>query len=149
MTTAAPQSGALTPAAIEEFAKLWYELLDVHAPEEEVVPLVHPEAEMVFPEVTLQGLDAFRGWYHTVTHRFFDEVHVVKDVVAGEPVDGRAPVQVVVNWQARIWDPPARNSAWLGFDAYQTWEVVEGPDGLQISRYVVDRLEPMPGSASL
>ena len=142
-------ASALAPASVEAFAKRWYDLLDVHAPESEVVPLVHPEAEMVFPEATLQGLEAFKGWYHDVTHRFFDEVHVVKDVVTGEAAGGRAPVQVVVNWQARIWDPPARNSVWLGFDAYQTWEVAEGPDGLQISKYVVDRLEPMPGSASL
>ncbi|HEX6077557.1 MAG TPA: hypothetical protein VFZ32_20150, partial [Micromonosporaceae bacterium] len=62
----------------------------------------------------------------------------------------RADVKVVVNWQARIWNPPAPKSEWLGFDAYQTWVVVAGPDGTpQIETYTVDALEPMPGSATL
>lgn len=149
--TASSNASALDSAAVQAFAEAWYRLLDVHAPEDEVLPLVHPQARMVFPEATLEGIEAFRGWYETVTHRFFDEVHVVKDVETGPAVDGRASVRVVVNWQARIWDPPAARSAWLGFDAYQTWQVAAtGPAGsLQITEYVVDRLEPMPGSASL
>jgi hypothetical protein len=35
-------------------------------------------------------------------------------------------VDVVVNWQARRWRPPAR-SEWLGFDAYHQWEMVRSP----------------------
>jgi hypothetical protein len=57
---------------------------------------------------------------------------------------------VVVNWQFRIWNPPAAKSLWGGFDAYQTWDVVPGPDDLpQVKTYIVDALEPMPGSAPL
>jgi len=59
-------------------------------------------------------------------------------------------VKVVVNWQAKIWNAPAPKSEWLGFDAFQTWELVAGGDGSpQIRTYIVDALEPMPGSASL
>jgi hypothetical protein len=149
-TVASGPEAALSQENVQAFAEAWYRLLDVHAPEAEVVPLVHPDAEMVFPEATLHGLDAFKGWYSTVTHRFFDEVHVVKLVETGVAVGDRASVKVVVNWQARIWDPPAARSTWLGFDAYQTWEVAATADGrLQITRYVVDSLDPMPGSASL
>jgi hypothetical protein len=55
-----------------------------------------------------------------------------------------------VNWQARIWNAPAPRSAWLGFDARQTWQVVTDAAGNpRIATYVVDGLDPMPGSASL
>jgi hypothetical protein len=40
----------------------------------------------------------------------------------------RPSVEVVVNWQLRRWRPPAPRSEWLGFDAFQTWEVVRSPE---------------------
>ena len=47
--------------------------------------------------------------------------------------------------------PPEPKSKWLGFDAYQTWEVVRSPETGKavIKRYVVDDLKPMPGSDGL
>ena len=54
-----------------------------------------------------------------------------------------------MNWQAKIWNPPAATSTWLGFDADQTWVVVATEDGPKIKKYVVNELAPMPGSASL
>jgi len=63
----------------------------------------------------------------------------------------RPRVKVVVNWQARAWDPPAATSKWLGFDAYQTWILERSATtGKPVIRtYIVDELKPMPGSASL
>ncbi len=106
--------------------------------------------EMQFPEGTMRGIEDFKHWYETVTHRFFDEVHTVK-AVESSIGEQRATVKVVVNWQAKIWDPPAPNSVWLGFDAYQTWVVERSTSTgqLMICRYVVDRLDPMEGSANL
>lgn len=148
--TAPTATGALTADAIRTFAEDWYKALDVHAPIEEVLPLMVDDGlEMVFPEATARGHEGFRAWYEAVTHRFFDEVHTVTKV---EPVitGDTATVDVVVNWQAKIWDAPAPKSAWLGFDARQTWEVKAGPEGqVLLTRYVVDGLDPMPGSASL
>jgi hypothetical protein len=65
---------------------------------------------------------------------------------AGDPAD----VSLVVNWQAKVWDPPAAKSKWLGFDAAQTWVVTRSAGGgAVISRYVVDGMTPMAGSATL
>lgn len=141
----------LTETEINELADKWYKALDIHAPVEELHAMLLDEGnEMVWPEGPTHGHAEFTGWYERVTRIFFDEVHTLKKV---EPkIDGdTATVEVVVNWQAKIWKPPAPKSEWLGFDAYQTWEVVRSPETGKavIKRYVVDKLEPMPGSASL
>jgi hypothetical protein len=136
---------------IHDLAVRWYRALDVHVPIEDLWPmLAGDDLEMTFPEGISRGHEGFANWYQAVTHRFFDEVHTVKDVTS--VIDGdRADVKVVVNWQAKIWDPPAANSAWLGFDAYQTWTVTRDPESGKaiILTYVVDDLSPMPGSATL
>lgn len=140
----------LTDGAISKMAVAWYQALDRHDDIELVLRfLVEDGLEMRFPEATARGVGAFRDWYDAVTTRFFDEVHTVREVevVAG---DGQAAeVKVVVNWQARAHDGQEATSKWLGFDAYQTWHVVAGPDGPQIKIYIVDKLDPMPGSAPL
>ena len=81
---------------------------------------------------------------------FFDEVHTLSLVEATSDAP-RARVRVVVNWQARRWTAPAARSQWIGFDAFQTWEIVRSPEtGMPvIARYVVDELRPMPVAAAL
>lgn len=142
---------AFTEAAIRAMVADWYVALDRHVELADTLAYLAEEGlEMRFPEVTSRGREGFADWYKAVTNRFFDEVHTVKSVELTSLTDERAELTVVVNWQARIWNPPAPRSEWLGFDAYQTWEVVAGPGGApQIRTYVVDALEPMPGSASL
>ena len=144
-------SDPLTPEEINDLADRWYKALDVHAPIEELYAMLLDEGnEMVWPEGPTHGHAEFKGWYDRVTRIFFDEVHTLPKV---EPrIDGdRAEVEVVVNWQAKVWNPPEPKSKWLGFDAYQTWEVVRSPESGEpvIKRYVVDNLAEMPGSASL
>jgi len=144
-------SDALTPEEINDLADRWYKALDVHAPLEDLLAmLVDDGLEMVFPEGTSRGHAGFTEWYERVTRIFFDEVHTLKKVeptLAGESAD----VEVVVNWQAKVWNPPEPTSKWLGFDAYQTWQVERSPESgnALIKRYVVDNLAEMPGSASL
>lgn len=142
---------ALTQAEIEDLADRWYKALDVHAPVEELHAMLLDDGnEMMWPEGPTHGHAEFTGWYDRVTRIFFDEVHTLTKVESR--IDGdQAEVEVVVNWQARVWNPPAPKSEWLGFDAYQTWEVVRSPENGRavIKRYVVDRLDPMPGSAGL
>jgi hypothetical protein len=141
----------LSQAEIEAFVAAWYRKLDVHAPWAELQPLVAEQGlEMQFPEGALSGVDAFRNWFEGVIRLFFDEVHTVTKV---SPTwkDDRVVVDVVVNWQARRWHPPAPRSEWLGFDAYQQWEIIRSPDTGRpvILRYVVNELRPMPGSKPL
>jgi hypothetical protein len=141
----------LTQEEIADLADRWYKALDVHAPIEELYAMLLDDGnEMMWPEGPTHGHLEFKGWYDRVTRLFFDEVHTITKVAAA--IDGdRADVEVVVNWQAKTWNPPEPKSGWLGFDAYQTWEVVRSPetDAPVIKRYVVDNLEPMPGSTTL
>jgi hypothetical protein len=136
---------------IQQLAAEWYAALDQHVPLAEVTKfLIDDGLEMRFPETTAKGHTGFAEWYHAVTNRFFDEKHIVTKV-AGTVEGDEATIEVLVHWEARIWDPPAPKSAWLGFDANQTWVVVQG-DGdksPKIKTYIVNELAPVPGSASL
>jgi hypothetical protein len=144
-------SGPITDAELWDFASDWYRKLDVHVPVGEILPgLADAELEMRFPEATERGHAGFTNWYERVTRIFFDEIHTLKTaqiVEAGE----QPTAKVIVNWQAKVWNPPDARSKWLGFDAFQTWVLRRAPgDGhLQVVTYIVDSLAPMPGSATL
>jgi hypothetical protein len=158
--SAAISGEPLSKAEIEAFVETWYRKLDIHAPAEELLPLVSEQClviqvkeeclEMLFPEGRLNGADEFRRWYEGVIRLFFDEVHTVTQVGITWK-DDRALVDVVVNWQARRWRPPAPRSEWVGFDAYQQWEMIRSPSSGKpvILRYIVNELRPMPGSKPL
>jgi hypothetical protein len=137
--------------AIKDMSVDWYNKLDVHAPMIEILPLLSPDGlEMKFPEATLTTMAEFEGWYQGVIRIFFDEVHIVRknDVTFNE--DGSATVDIVVHWEASVWKPPARNSARISLEAYQTWIVVPGPENQPLVKfYSVDKLEYNEGSALL
>lgn len=126
----------LTTAALTEFAKDWYRALDRHDDIDDVYGRFIDEA-------------GFRTWYDAVTVRFFDETHTVREVRPISVTATDAEVKVVVNWQFTMHDGRDAASAWGGFDAYQTWTVVAGATGPRITVYTADKLDPMPGSASL
>jgi hypothetical protein len=139
-----------TEASIGEMTRAWYAALDRHDDLESVLGfLVDDGLEMRFPEGTSRGHAGFTEWYDAVTARFFDEVHTVREVSVVSMSPTAAQIKVVVNWQAKIHDGHEAKSAWLGFDAYQTWTVVPGTAGPQIEIYTVDKLDPMQGSAAL
>lgn len=144
-------AGSFDHARVEAFVADWYRKLDIHAPADQLIPLVDKRVEMQFPEGTVRGAEQFRAWYEGVIRLFFDELHTVTHVGIDWQND-RYLLDVVVNWQARRWRPPAPRSEWIGFDAYQRWEMIpaEGNHGrLAVSRYIVDELRPMPGSPPL
>ncbi len=143
-------AGPFGRARIESFVADWYRKLDVHAPADQVVALVDDQVEMRFPEGAVRGAEGFRAWYEGVIRLFFDELHTVTRVGIDRQ-DGRCLVEVVVNWQARRWRSPAPRSEWIGFDAYQRWEMTVSPRNGRpvVSRYLVDELRPMPGSPPL
>ena len=144
-------ANACSRVEIEAFVADWYRKLDVHAPSEQLVSLVTDTVEMQFPEGAVHGAEAFQNWYEGVIRLFFDELHNVTHVGFSKQ-DDRYLLDVVVNWQARRWNPPAPRSEWIGFDAYQRWELIHTPDDsgrLMIARYIVDELRPMPGSKPL
>lgn len=141
----------LTNLEVNELVYTWYKKLDVHAPVEEVLPLlVKKGLVMKFPEATLKSINDFKKWYKVVTNRFFDEIHNMKMLNINIEAD-TAIVKLVVNWQAHIWNPPDAKSKWLGFDALQTWIVKREEDSgnAVIATYIVDKLDEMEGSAAL
>jgi hypothetical protein len=139
----------LTMLDVNELVYKWYKKLDVHAPVAEVTPLLASTGlVMKFPEATLTTMDEFKGWYEKVTHLFFDETHTMK--MLNIELNGQsALVKLVVNWQAKVWSPPAAKSKWLGFDALQTWIIVQEEGRAVIQQYIVDALDAMEGSATL
>jgi hypothetical protein len=155
-----PESEEVRPPAGDEvaaFAADWYRMLDEHVPGPEISPLVIDEGlEFVVPEATLRSRAEFQKWYTGgdgypgVINQFFDEAHTIRELET--LTHGmRAAVKVVVNWQAKRWTPPAPRSEWVGFDVFQTWEIVRSAETGRpiIARYVVDELRPMPGSPPL
>ena len=133
-------------ATIQKMVRDWYHLLDIHEPMVSILPILADEGLMMkFPEATLHGKAQFEGWYQGVIRIFFDEVQA--DVTY---VGEMARVDIIVHWEASAWNPPAARSKRIVLDAYQTWEVVAGPDGApQVKTYIVDRLEYAPGSDTL
>ena len=157
------EANVLTLEEIRAFADDWYRKLDEHAPASDVLPLVIDEGlEFVVPEGTLRNHEEFASWYAGgspllgVINLFFNEVHTIRKVhglrrvaVVGD-ID-RWEVKVEVNWQAHRWHAPQPRDEWIGFDAYQTWQMIRSPASGKpvIARYVVDELRAMPGSPKL
>jgi ketosteroid isomerase-like protein len=143
----------LTEDEVKRFMERWYlELLDTHAPPDDLAVCVADDAEMRFPEVTVFGVDAFRDWYDRIVTTFFDEVHTITRNDVTVAADGQsAEVKVDVNWQAKVWIPPAAKSQWIGFDAGQTHEVRRSPKTGEpmIQVYGVDTFVAMPNSSNL
>ncbi|REJ48942.1 MAG: hypothetical protein DWQ51_18240 [Microcystis wesenbergii TW10] len=139
----------LTEGEVKELVDVWYQKLDVHAPLEEMLPLLAgEELEMQLPETTLYGLNDFKGWYEGVIRTFFDEVHTMQELNISVTPDGdKANVKLVVRWEASRWPAPAPHSQRLAFDAAQTWVIVRSPTTEQavIKTYIVDKFTPLPG----
>src|SRR5512135_221811 len=144
-------------AEVRAFAEDWYRQLDEHGPASNIAPLVLDQGlEYVVPEATLRSRKEFVDWYaggngHPgVINLYFDEVHTIVSMEA-MPGSQYAQVKLVVNWQGRRWRAPAPRSQWFGFDSFQTWNLVRSRETtkLVLARYVVDKLQPMPGSPSL
>lgn len=141
----------LTETEVKQLVDDWYLKLDVHAPVEELLPLLTDDSlEMKFPEATLHDRAEFKQWYEGVTHIFFNEVHKMKELKITTSKD-QANIQLVVYWEADRWKPPAAKSERLAFDAAQRWVVKRLPNTKKpvIATYIVDSLTPMKGSANL
>lgn len=145
------EGASLSESEIQQLAADWYHLLDIHAPLEDLIPLLADEDLFFkFPEGPASTRAGFAEWYDRVTNLFFNETHTLTDVRVS-PAGDHADVTVVVNWQAYTWTPPDAKSKWLGFDATQTWVVRRSPETQKpiIVKYIVEELTPMNGSADL
>lgn len=141
----------LTETEVKHLVDTWYIKLDHHPPVAEMLPMLADEdLTMQLPEVKLHGQADFLKWYDGVIHKFFNEVHTLKEVDVRIAAN-QAEVHLLVNWQAHIWQAPAAKSQWIGFDATQRWIVERSEETQQaiIVTYIVEKFAPMPGSAAL
>jgi hypothetical protein len=144
-------STPLSELAVKELVYTWFKELTDKAPLETMFGLLSDaELRMIFPEATLNGRAEFEQWYQTVTHAYFDQAHELK--LLQVDLDGdEAAVNLIVNWQARVWNPPAARSDWLGFNVRQRWLVRrDAASGRPvIVNYEVVKADPMPGSSDI
>jgi hypothetical protein len=138
---------ALGSWEVKELVYTWFKkLTDKAAADEMVAMLSGGSLEMKFPDDTLRSHAEFRVWLKKVTGIFFDQVHDV--LYLDVRLDGEeADVNLVVNWQARTWTPPAAYSELTGFNVHQHWVVVrDGKSGKAvISIYHVGAFDTMKG----
>lgn len=142
----------LSQTEVREFAEAWYRKLDVHEPLDNYRSLLADEdLKMIFPEATVEKFAGFAGWYEKVINLFFDEVHTVKEVKLVSESDTEVTYEVVVTWEASIWNAPEPNSQRIVLDAYQTWVVRRSEKTQQpvIVTYTVGDLVYAEGSAKL
>ena len=152
-------------ANIKSFAAAWYQALDFHVPEADIVRLLADDGlKMIFPEKTLEGVNDFLAWYRGgktvdgtdmpgVINIFFDENHNVASVEAKVSGD-TAEVDVIVAWQASWFTPPAAKSKRTSMDATQHWTLQRSTKnvfGLEVISYnaVVIPFQYAPGFARL
>ncbi|MGH8907998.1 MAG: nuclear transport factor 2 family protein [Egibacteraceae bacterium] len=141
----------LTAREVACLADELHRKLDVHAPVQSLLPLLAQDGfEIRISDGTFKGREGFERFYEGWIGRFFDETHEVKQLTVVSSGD-RADVSVVVNWQARMWNPPEAKSRFLDIDEYQTWVVQRSPvsGAPVILSYIVDALKPMLGSDSI
>lgn len=144
-------STPVTEAEVRQFIAAWFERLDVHAPPEEVLPLVaDEELVMRLPETTARGHAGFTAWYTHAINTFFDETHTIH-ALRITPAQDSAKVEMVLQWQPTVWSAPEARSRRLGFFAAQTWELRRAPatGSLRIVTYNVDYFIPVEGSSEL
>ena len=138
-----------TNTEIWEFATKWYQFLDVHVPVESFRDLITEDAEFVFPEATVNGFDGYAQWYNKVIGIFFDEQHTLKKADIKSQNGNKATLDVLVNWQASVWNPPNASSNRLAMDAVQTWDVVKKDSQILVAKYVVHEMNYEPDTCKL
>lgn len=155
-----------SPENLQAFATAWFLALDNHVPTSEIVNLLSPDTQLIFPEKTLPTLNDFIAWYAGGTYSdgeaatgviniFFNEDHNLVSIdpvsdVSGDSVD----VKVVVAWQASWFVPPATKPKRTSMDATQAWTLVKSDKnefGIVISKYnaVAEPFKYAPGFARL
>jgi len=113
----------MNEASIAKFVAAWFQALDFHVPIEQAYGLLSSDnLRMHFPDGEITDFDTFKQWYDRVTNLFFDENHYVNEVKAS--IDGDvATLDILVGWQASMWEPPQPKSRRVSMDATQIWTV--------------------------
>ncbi len=134
---------------VEEFVNRWYEAMDRHADDDEIVDYLTPDFTITMPgPVLVEGVDDFLDFYHEGTATYFDELRRVDKLVVRprSPLD--IDVDVVLVWEARSRPPDAAKSTWEGLYLDETWSLVVQEGRLKARGCDITTMDPLPGSAT-
>ena len=143
---------SISESEVKSLALDWYDKLTKKVPIDQYIYLLAKQnLKMEFPNGNqVFEWDGFQNWYKQVTNTFFDQIHILKHLEV-KPNGEIAEVQIVVHWEASMWQPPAAKSERVILDAYQNWQVRNSIETQLpvIQTYVVDRFEYAEGSTKL
>lgn len=142
----------ISEAEVKTLALDWYENLTEKLPIHQYIPLLAEDnLKMEFPNTNpIVEWNGFQEWYEQVTNTFFDQIHILKHLEI-KPIGDHAEVQIVVHWEASMWQPPAAKSQRVVLNADQHWVVRRSLTTQKpvIQTYTVEGFEYAPGSARL
>lgn len=133
---------------IIEFILEWFSLINNHESIEKLIDMLDTNGfELRFPEKTITGKEELEDWYNSVIHKYFDQVHNVKNVDI-ELSKGKADIILTLNWEARFWEAPNPYSNYLKCEVIQSWVLVKDPvkNKPKIKKYIVNYLKDLKGS---
>ncbi len=145
----------LTEAEIRRFVAAWYQALDFHVPIADAYALLSATSlNMQFPDGDIRDFASFKQWYDRVTNLFFDENHYVQQVEISQLEAETATLDIIVGWQASVWEAPAAKSKRVSMDATQRWTIRRSDRnafGIVIETYnaTVEPFKYAPGFARL
>lgn len=143
----------LSEAEVKQLVEDWYRGLDVHASSVEMARmLAEDNLEMRFPEGTLRSQVEFDWWYQWSVRTYFDEVHTLDELNIKLSEDRtQAEVQLIGVWEASRWRAPTAQSERLKMRPNQTWHIRRSAltGRPVIARYIVNNIDPLPGSVPL
>ncbi len=124
---------------IEKFVQEWFDLLNGHAPVDQLLPLVsNSDLEMVFPERTLRNHTDVREWYDVVGKTYTNQQHIIEELHSDEKANN-TEVSLKVVWKAE----QKSDGSPLAFRATQSWLLKKSPetDRPLIVKYYVQSLD--------
>lgn len=133
----------LNKIEIIKFVLEWFNLINNHEPIEKLIDKLDANGfELKFPEKTITNIDEFQNWYNTVTNKYFDQVHNVKNIDI-EISEEKTDIILTLNWEARSWEPQSPYSNYLNCDVVQSWVLVKDykKNKPAIKKYIVNYLK--------
>lgn len=138
----------LNKIEIFEFILEWFSLINNHEPVRKLTDKLNADDfELKFPEKTITNTEEFCDWYNTVTNKYFDQVHNVKNIDI-EISEEKADIILMLNWEARSWEPTNPYSCYTNCEIIQSWILVKDPSKNKpaIKKYIVNYLKEQKGA---
>jgi hypothetical protein len=139
----------MTETELRELLSEYLELLQRHPSAEEFMSAVlTDDFETGFVGgFTWKGLDGLRDFL-SQRAGFFDEKHVIKDVLAiEEPSDREVFARTRLEFFLRRWEAPSPTSQEFTGSCFHRWRVRQDPDRRRVAAQMVERFEGLNDNA--